>query len=38
LAEILPPYMIPQRVEFRSILPKNANGKVDRRTLAESGS
>jgi D-alanine--poly(phosphoribitol) ligase subunit 1 len=34
LAAILPPYMIPQRFELRDVLPKNANGKVDRRALA----
>jgi D-alanine--poly(phosphoribitol) ligase subunit 1 len=31
----LPDYMIPQRFETRGDLPRNANGKVDRRTLAE---
>jgi D-alanine--poly(phosphoribitol) ligase subunit 1 len=31
----LPDYMIPQRFETRSELPRNANGKVDRRSLAE---
>ena len=34
LAKLLPPYMIPQRFEYRAFLPKNANGKVDRRALA----
>ncbi len=34
LARLLPPYMIPQRFEVRSALPKNANGKVDRIALA----
>ncbi len=34
LAAALPPYMIPQRFEYRAFLPKNANGKVDRRALA----
>jgi D-alanine--poly(phosphoribitol) ligase subunit 1 len=33
LAELLPPYMIPQRVVVREALPKNANGKVDRIAL-----
>jgi acyl-coenzyme A synthetase/AMP-(fatty) acid ligase len=32
---LLPPYMIPQRFEFSRVLPKNANGKIDRRSLAE---
>jgi D-alanine--poly(phosphoribitol) ligase subunit 1 len=31
----LPDYMIPQRFEIRRELPRNANGKVDRRSLAE---
>jgi D-alanine--poly(phosphoribitol) ligase subunit 1 len=34
LASLLPPYMIPQRFQIRSALPKNANGKVDRIALA----
>jgi D-alanine--poly(phosphoribitol) ligase subunit 1 len=34
LEALLPPYMIPQRVEVRDSLPKNANGKVDRIALA----
>ncbi len=34
LSALLPPYMIPQRFEYRAFLPKNANGKVDRRALA----
>jgi D-alanine--poly(phosphoribitol) ligase subunit 1 len=36
LSALLPPYMVPQRFEYRSFLPKNANGKVDRNTLAAS--
>ena len=35
LATLLPPYMIPQRFEYRAFLPKNANGKIDRRALAD---
>jgi D-alanine--poly(phosphoribitol) ligase subunit 1 len=37
LAERLPAYMIPQRFERRAFLPKNANGKIDRRALAADG-
>lgn len=33
LADYLPEYMIPQRLMVKDILPKNANGKVDRRQL-----
>lgn len=35
LRAVLPDYMIPQRFELRAELPRNANGKVDRRLLAE---
>jgi acyl-CoA synthetase (AMP-forming)/AMP-acid ligase II len=31
----LPGYMVPRRLEWRAGLPLNANGKVDRRALAE---
>jgi amino acid adenylation domain-containing protein len=34
LGHALPPYMIPQRFQLRSMLPTNANGKVDRLALA----
>lgn len=34
LDRFLPAYMIPQRFDVRSALPKNANGKIDRVTLA----
>jgi D-alanine--poly(phosphoribitol) ligase subunit 1 len=34
LARLLPPYMIPQHIELRGSLPKNANGKIDRVALA----
>jgi acyl-CoA synthetase (AMP-forming)/AMP-acid ligase II len=30
----LPAYMVPQRVVERESLPRNANGKIDRRLLA----
>lgn len=33
LAELLPPYMLPNVVVFLECLPKNANGKVDRKSL-----
>ncbi|MEU1478306.1 AMP-binding protein [Streptomyces sp. NPDC005760] len=36
LRERLPPHMLPRSVTHRSELPLNANGKVDRRALAES--
>ena len=32
---ILPAYMLPRRIEVRDALPKNANGKIDRKTLTE---
>lgn len=31
----LPAYMVPARVEWRASLPRNANGKIDRRALAD---
>jgi acyl-coenzyme A synthetase/AMP-(fatty) acid ligase len=31
----LPNFMVPQRVLFRDALPRNPNGKIDRRSLAE---
>lgn len=34
LQALLPAYMIPQRFDVRTTLPKNANGKVDRVALA----
>lgn len=35
LRHLLPDYMIPSVFHRESVLPKNANGKVDRRRLAE---
>jgi len=35
LRALVPDYMIPSAVHFLNELPKNANGKVDRRHLAE---
>lgn len=35
LRAVLPDYMIPSRVHHRAMLPKNANGKLDRRAVAE---
>jgi long-chain acyl-CoA synthetase len=32
----LPPYMVPEAIEFRASLPLMSNGKVDRRSLRES--
>jgi D-alanine--poly(phosphoribitol) ligase subunit 1 len=36
LAERLPAYMIPRKFQFLEVFPMNANGKADRRKLAES--
>jgi D-alanine--poly(phosphoribitol) ligase subunit 1 len=36
LAERLPAYMLPRRILFRDAFPMTANGKTDRRKLAES--
>jgi len=35
LRDLLPPYMLPSRWEALPSLPKNANGKIDRRALRE---
>ena len=32
-AEKLPPYMVPERVDFRDTLPRTGNGKTDRQRL-----
>jgi amino acid adenylation domain-containing protein len=32
-AEKLPPYMVPEKIEFRESLPRTDNGKIDRRRL-----
>jgi amino acid adenylation domain-containing protein len=32
-AEKLPTYMVPEKIEFRSTLPRTDNGKIDRRRL-----
>jgi amino acid adenylation domain-containing protein len=32
-AEKLPPYMIPETIEFRDSLPRTGNGKIDRQRL-----
>ena len=32
--DALPTYMIPAHVEWRGVLPRNANGKIDRPTVA----
>jgi D-alanine--poly(phosphoribitol) ligase subunit 1 len=37
LAKILPPYMIPHRITICEQLPKNANGKIDRKQLLQIG-
>lgn len=35
LRDVLPSYMIPESLHIVGELPKNANGKVDRRVVAE---
>ena len=35
LAKIVPPYMLPSQWEPMEALPKNVNGKIDRRRIAE---
>jgi long-chain acyl-CoA synthetase len=30
---MLPPYMIPEEIELRDELPRNANGKLDRALI-----
>ena len=32
---LLPPYMIPRKIHSLAVLPKNANGKIDRKQLQE---
>jgi D-alanine--poly(phosphoribitol) ligase subunit 1 len=32
-ASVLPPYMLPRRIVLHDQLPKNANGKIDRKAL-----
>jgi len=34
-AEKLPPYMIPEEIEFRDSLPRTSNGKIDRQRLLQ---
>jgi acyl-CoA synthetase (AMP-forming)/AMP-acid ligase II len=35
--QLLPRYMMPERIEFRSELPKTSTGKIDRPLLAREG-
>jgi D-alanine--poly(phosphoribitol) ligase subunit 1 len=35
LGALLPPYMIPTKIVVEKTLPKNANGKIDRKGIAE---
>jgi D-alanine--poly(phosphoribitol) ligase subunit 1 len=35
VARLVPPYMVPGRIDVLHQLPKNANGKIDRRLLKE---
>ncbi len=34
IKKLLPPYMVPRNVQVLEVLPKNANGKIDRKKLA----
>ncbi len=34
IKKLLPPYMVPRIIEIMEVLPKNANGKIDRKQLA----
>jgi len=34
IKKLLPPYMVPRIVQVLDVLPKNANGKIDRKKLA----
>ena len=33
LSKVLPNYMIPKKIFFLSFIPKNSNGKIDRKAL-----
>ena len=35
LADIVPSYMVPRRIQVLSALPRNANGKIDRQKLQQ---
>ena len=35
LKNIIPDYMIPNQFHFKKSLPKNSNGKVDRKQIAQ---
>lgn len=35
IKEILPPYMLPRIIRILEVLPKNQNGKIDRKQLTE---
>ena len=35
IKRILPPYMVPKVVQTMPVLPKNRNGKIDRKQLQE---
>ena len=34
LREMIPSYMVPSKINFLKNLPKNANGKIDRKKLS----
>ena len=35
IKNLLPPYMVPKSIKVLEVLPKNANGKIDRKQLSE---
>ena len=35
IMQILPKYMVPTKFEYLELMPKNANGKIDRNLLKE---
>jgi acyl-coenzyme A synthetase/AMP-(fatty) acid ligase len=34
-AASLPPYMVPETIEFRKVMPRTGNGKIDRQGLRD---
>jgi D-alanine--poly(phosphoribitol) ligase subunit 1 len=35
IRSLLPPYMVPKRISILEVLPKNSNGKIDRKQIAQ---